>query len=274
MNINVKNISAAELLIEIEGVIGIDEKYQFSDSQDDTRVATYERFRQTIENISDQVRKIRVNIRSTGGSVQDALLIYSLLTQLSDQVEVETHCYGFAASSATIIAQAASVGKRYVASSALYMIHNASTQFDGNAVDAESVASMLAKTDEQIASIYAERSGRDKDHFAQIMARDNGRGEWLSAEEAVEAGLADQVESYSMVRNFAREVRNFLSSLVAKVSQTTDDDGFQVPENKSILDACATATAAKDDPSIEHFSVNLTSNQSAYNRDVELFKVR
>lgn len=274
MNINVKNISSAESLIEIEGVIGVEEEYQFGQDEADTRVSTYDRFRSIIENISTDVRKIRLNIRSTGGSVQDALLIYSLLVDLSATVEIETHCYGFSASAATIIAQAATAGRRYVASSALYMIHNASTQFDGNAVDAESVAAMLAKTDGQIASIYAERSGRAKEHFADIMGRDNGRGEWLTPEEAVEAGLADVIENFSTIRNFVGEVRNFFTSLLGLNLPKDADEVLQAPENQMILDAVPTKTIPKDDPQIEHFSVNLSANQSSYNRDIELFKVR
>lgn len=274
MNINVKNLSDTELLIEIEGVIGLDERYQFGADNEDGRVSTYERFRSIIGSITSNVRTLRINIRSTGGSVQDALLIHSLLAELSQRVEIETHCYGFSASAATIIAQAATAGRRYVASSALYMIHNASTQFDGNSADAESIAAMLAKTDSQIASIYAERSGRPVDHFADIMGRDNGRGEWLSADEAVEAGLADAVENFSQLRNFVGEVRDFFTSLFGNKIPTEVENALQSTESQHILNALQTKTAAKDDPSIEHFSVNLTSNQSSYNRDIELFRVR
>lgn len=214
MNIKIKNSKENHIIIDVEGVIGEDEDIQFAGSNDVEKVSTFEKFRSVVEQINrEELESLRVNIRSAGGSLQDALLIYSLLQELSQDCEIETHCYGFSASAATIIAQAATPGKRYVASSALYMIHNSSTQFDGNALEAESVADMLSKTDAQIAELYSQRSGNDAEYFLEIMARDGGRGEWLTAQEAVDAGLADEVENHLSVKT----VMNSIKGLFAKV---------------------------------------------------------
>ncbi len=286
MNINVKNLNQHQVVVDIEGVIGVEECYQFDDSPNDERVSTYEKFRQTVAQIQNNqdVKTLRVNIRSTGGSVQDALLIHSLLNELNSQIEVETHCYGFSASAATIIAQAASEGKRFVSSSALYMIHNSSAQFDGNASEAESVAQMLSKTDAQIASLYSHRSGLPEEHFAQIMARDNGRGEWLTADEAVELGLADVVESYSSVRNLVNSVKEFFGRFFTP--QTTQMQPIEaldkVPHNlveenfadNRTLDEAPTETLAKEDPEIAHFAISLSANRSSYESDAKLFRQR
>ena len=106
--------------IDIEGVIGIPEGEQFADST--PSIATYERFREKVEKIREiKANEVVVNIRSTGGDVNDALLIYEALVGLD--AKITTRCYGYTASAATIIAQAASNGCREIASSALYLIH-------------------------------------------------------------------------------------------------------------------------------------------------------
>ena len=62
-----------------------------------------------------------VDIRSTGGDVNDALLIHDALCSLD--AHITTRCYGYTASAATIIAQAASPGCREISANALYLIH-------------------------------------------------------------------------------------------------------------------------------------------------------
>ena len=107
--------------IDIEGTIGMEEAWQFDNP--DSRVATYERFRESVSQIADiQNSEIRVNIRSTGGDVNDAILIYEALRATG--AKVTTCCYGYTASAATIVAQAASEGCRLIAPSSLYLIHN------------------------------------------------------------------------------------------------------------------------------------------------------
>ena len=65
-------------VIDIEGTIGVDESWQFDNPE--SRVATYERFKECVARIADiRDSEIRVNIRSTGGDVNDAILIYEAL---------------------------------------------------------------------------------------------------------------------------------------------------------------------------------------------------
>ena len=176
--------------IDIEGVIGLPEGEQFADSTHS--IATYERFREKVEKIREiQADEVIVNIRSTGGDVNDALLIYEALVALD--AKITTRCYGYTASAATIIAQAASSGCREIASSALYLIHLSSSVIEGNASDLTERIELLKKTDDRIASLYALRSGREKAVFDILMAQNGGRGRWLSPEEVVEAGLADTI---------------------------------------------------------------------------------
>lgn len=187
--IRIRN-SADVCYIDIEGNIGVPEEWQFDDPG--ARVATYERFRAAAARIAAlEAAEVVVSIRSTGGDVNDALLIYDALRTLPGRIT--TRCYGYTASAATLIAQAASEGRREIAAGALYLIHNSECSVEGNVAELEARIGLLRKTDERLAEIYAVRSGRPAAEFAALMAENNGSGRWLSPEEAVEAGLADRV---------------------------------------------------------------------------------
>ena len=72
------NNTAGVCQIDIEGTIGVPEEWQFEEP--DARVATYERFRDTLRRIAEiEAPEVVVNIRSTGGDVNDALLIHDAL---------------------------------------------------------------------------------------------------------------------------------------------------------------------------------------------------
>lgn len=192
VKINIDN-SAGVATIDIEGVIGTP-----SYSEDD-KVATYKAFKGKIAEIGKaNPRKVVVNIRSTGGDVNDALLIYDALKEVKN---VETICYGYTASAATIIAQAAAQGKRKMSANGLYLIHRASTSVEGNAGEFEAKIDLLRKTDERIAAIYAEASGRPAEEFVALMGENNGNGKWLNAEEALAAGLIDEITSKTKITN-------------------------------------------------------------------------
>ena len=187
--INIRN-TAEVCYIDIDGTIGVPEEWQFDDPS--SRVTTYEKFKDTVAKIADIAQpEIVVNIRSTGGDVNDAMLIYEALTAL--EAHVVTRCYGYTASAATIIAQAASEGCRQISANALYLIHNSICSTEGNASDMEAKADLLHKTDARLAEVYASRSGRAVAQFVTLMGENGGNGRWLSPEEVVEAGLADQI---------------------------------------------------------------------------------
>lgn len=210
------NNTAGVCQIDIEGTIGVPEEWQFEEP--DARVATYERFRDTLRRIAEiEAPEVVVNIRSTGGDVNDALLIYDALAALD--AEVTTRCYGYVASAATLIAQAASEGRREISAGALYLVHAAACAAEGNAAELEARAELLRKTDERLAALYARRSGRPQEEFAKRMAENNGNGRWLAPEEAVAAGLADKVveaaeqPASSLARNIARGWERLLANI-------------------------------------------------------------
>ena len=283
--IKIRN-EASVCTIDIEGTIGIPENEQFSDSSHS--VATYERLRNEVEKIKNiEAEEIVVNIRSTGGDVNDAMLIYEALSALN--AKITTRCYGYTASAATIIAQAASEGGREIASSALYLVHKSSSAIEGNAAAMAEIIDLLEKTDDRIASLYAARSGREKTTFEALMAQNGGHGRWLSPEEVVAAGLADAIiggEESAQSKGVFAKVREWLSpsnkSQTAKLP-TADINILHLPENAgttiSIIaleegqrNTKKSETMMCEDPSLE--GTTLSPNSLAYAEDIHSLKNR
>ena len=201
--LKIKNRGADVVRIDVEGVIGVPEGVQFEEPEN--RVATYEAFKKQVEAIrSIRSPKVEVNIRSTGGDVNDALLIHDALVGL--EAEVTTRCFGYVASAATIIAQAASLGRREISSNALYLIHDSVANGEGNARALGEAVALLRQTDRRIAELYARRSGRKVEVFEALMSENSGNGRWLSPQEAVEVGLADRIIASEPIRNDAAKM--------------------------------------------------------------------
>ena len=222
--IKIKN-EADCAIIDIEGTIGVPEECQFGDHE--SYVATYERFKASVSRIADvENSEIRVNIRSTGGSVNDALLIYEALRATG--AKVVTCCYGYTASAATIVAQAASPGCRLIAPTSLYLVHNSIAAIEGNVDELRAEVEMLQKTDERIASIYASHSGRDIEEMAALMAENGGRGRWLSPDEAIAYGLVDarldEGEEQTLAERAKRGVQALLRTIGLGVDEISGDE--------------------------------------------------
>ena len=197
--IRIKNRKGVAV-IDIEGVIGTPESMQFESHEQ--KIATYAKFTEALSKISAiSAEEIVVNIRSTGGDVNDAIQIYEALVDLDRNIT--TRCYGYVASAATIIAQAASSGRREISANTLYLIHCSESAAEGNSSSLARTKDLLDKTDRRISAIYAERSGVDPGAFIKLMNENSGKGRWLTAQETVEYGLADKVISKPRVSNEA-----------------------------------------------------------------------
>ena len=281
------NNSAEVCRIDIEGTIGIPEEWQFDDPE--ARVATYERFSKALQRIAGiEAPEVVVNIRSTGGDVNDALLIHDALRQLP--ARIITRCYGYTASAATIIAQAASEGCREISANALYLIHTAVCATEGNAAEIAGKLDLLHQTDARIAAVYAARSGRPAEEFEALMAENNGNGRWLSPEEAVAAGLADKVvetagRSSSLARNIARGWERLLAGIGLR-------PGEEEPADRSVLHsgeevrALQRRSAVVSDETRQRFGATVTqpcedpsygdtvrsANERAYAEDAKRFR--
>ena len=285
--IQIKN-SAGVCRIEIEGTIGVPEEWQFD--QPEARVATYEKFRDTVRRIAGiDAPQIVVDIRSTGGDVNDALLIHDALCSLD--AHITTRCYGYTASAATIIAQAASPGCREISANALYLIHTAVCSTEGNAAEIAGKIDLLHQTDARIAAVYASRSGRPAAEFEALMAENNGNGRWLAPEEAVAAGLADKVveaaeqSAPSLVRNIARGWERLLANIGLRPGPALPadrnvlhfDGEVQALHSRSAVaadearrQAAPTSTQPREDPSCG--DAVRSANERAYAEDAKRFR--
>ena len=229
--IKIKN-DAEVAIIDIEGTIGISEAWQFDNPE--SRVATYERFKECVAQIADLANaQIRVNIRSTGGDVNDAMLIYEALRATG--AEVTTCCYGYTASAATIVAQAASEGRRFVAPTSLYLVHNSLCTVEGNADEIAAEVELLRQTDDRIAEVYARRSGRDKQEMAELMSENCGRGRWLSPMEVISEGLADGVEGEVEHKQPKRKMEDVSITNLLKCIGISGDDVPDVADDVNYI---------------------------------------
>ena len=281
--------SAEVCVIDIEGTIGVPEECQFDGEP--SQVATYEKFRTQVERISRiESPAVIVNIRSTGGDVNDAMLIYEALAALD--ARITTRCYGYTASAATIIAQAADEGCREISANGLYLIHNSVCAVEGNAEVLASRIELLRKTDERIAAIDAARSGRPADEFVALMNENGGDGRWLSPDETLAAGLADRIVGAEeqparestvrdiaerIVRLFGGERResidrplpaavNVLHAPVADTAAAKSLVAFEEGQNA----AAATKTAECEDPTDN--DMRPSPNALAYSADAKSFR--
>ena len=210
--ITIRN-EAQTCYIDIEGTIGVPEKNQFENAA--SRVATFETFRKEVARIAEiNATNVVVNIRSTGGDVNDALLIYDALQGLD--ARITTRCYGYTASAATIIAQAANEGCREISTNAMYLIHKSTCAIEGNSSSLDARAELLRKTDERLAHLYAMHSGREVEHFVELMSENNGEGRWLTAEETVAAGLADRIIDNVFVGSLVPDTNDDLPADIAE----------------------------------------------------------
>lgn len=133
--------------------------------------------------------RVDVRINSGGGDVFDGVAIHTLLARHSGGVTV--HVDGLAASAASFIAMA---GDRIVmARNAFMMIHDGMTMTYGNGGTHRASADLLDKVSDNIADIYAERAGEDAAYWRNLMTEKGEDGTWWTGQEALEAGLADEI---------------------------------------------------------------------------------
>src|SRR5262249_43376688 len=126
-----------------------------------------------------------VHINSPGGDVFDAIAIYNQLKNRSGIVSVTID--GLAASAASFIAQAASPGHLEMAPFSQMMIHDGFAMGVGNAQDMRDLADQLETASNNIAAIYAERSGKSASYW-RAGGKDNP---WDNHQEEAEDGLRE-----------------------------------------------------------------------------------
>ena len=134
-------------------------------------------------------KDISLYINSPGGLVTAGMAIYDTMQYIKP--DVSTICVGQAASMGAVLLAAGAAGKRHALPNSRVMIHQPLGGFQGQASDIEIHAREILKTREQLNKILAERTGQP----LEKIQRDTERDYFLSADEAKDYGLVDQVIS-------------------------------------------------------------------------------
>lgn len=127
---------------------------------------------------------ITVRINSDGGDIFEALAMYNYLKSTGREVKV--YVDGLAASAASIVACA---GMVYMPENAMMMLHNPSGSVVGDSEDMRALAEVLDKVGENVAGIYAAKSGQKLGKVKEMMRSET----WMSAREAKALGFCDEV---------------------------------------------------------------------------------
>lgn len=181
----------------------------------------------------DASADVTVHINSPGGSVFDGITILNALR--AHKGGVTTVVDGLAASAASFIAQAGT--KRIMARNSQMMIHDAMSLCVGNASDMREVADLLDKASDNLADVYAHRSGRgDVKSWRAEMEKEV----WYSAQEAVDAGLADEVDGVASKQDEDKLAASWDLSIYAHASRTE----APAPEPLPVIEPELPVTAA------------------------------
>ena len=135
----------------------------------------------------DSGKDISIYINSPGGSVYAGLGIYDTMKFINS--DVQTICTGMAASMAAVLLVAGAKGKRSALPHSRVMIHQPMGGAQGQASDIEITAREIQKLKKELYTIIAEHSGQP---FDKVWA-DSDRDYWMTAEEAAQYGMIDQV---------------------------------------------------------------------------------
>ena len=135
----------------------------------------------------DPDKDIHLYINSPGGSVTAGMAIYDTMQYIKP--DVSTICIGLAASMGAFLLTAGAKGKRFALPNSEIMIHQPLGGAKGQATDVEIHAKWLLKTKDKLNKLLAENSGQPLEKIQMDTERDN----FMSAEEAKEYGLVDEV---------------------------------------------------------------------------------
>ena len=139
----------------------------------------------------DPEKDISVYINSPGGVVTAGLAIYDTMQFL--KCDITTYCVGQAASMGAVLLAAGAKGKRYALPNARIMIHQPLGGAQGQATDINIQAQEIMRIKQILNGILADHSGRTIEDLEKDTDRDN----FMSAAQAVEYGLVDEVVEHA-----------------------------------------------------------------------------
>ncbi len=135
----------------------------------------------------DPDKDIQLYINSPGGSVTAGMAIYDTMQYI--KCDVSTVCVGMAASMGAFLLSGGAKGKRFALPNAEIMIHQPSGGAQGQATEIKIVAEHILKTRQKLNEILAANTGQP----LEVIQADTERDNFMSAQEAKEYGLIDEI---------------------------------------------------------------------------------
>jgi len=136
----------------------------------------------------DPKKEIKLYIHSPGGSVSAGLAIYDTMQHVKP--DVSTICVGVAASMGSVLLAGGKKGKRFILPNSEVMIHQVMVEgIGGQATDVEIAAKQLLKMKDRLNQILAKHTGQSLSR----VEKDTDRDHYMSATEAKEYGLVDEI---------------------------------------------------------------------------------
>jgi ATP-dependent Clp protease, protease subunit len=136
---------------------------------------------------SDRTRDVQMYLNCPGGSVYAGLGIYDTMQIVSP--DIATICTGMAASMGAVLMGAGTKGKRTALKHSRIMLHQPSGGIGGQATDIEIITKEIKKLREELYQIIADHTGQT----IEKVTADCNRDYWMSATEAKEYGMVDEV---------------------------------------------------------------------------------
>lgn len=136
---------------------------------------------------TDPKRDIQMFINSPGGSVISGMGIYDTMQYVAP--DVATICTGLAASMGAVLLAAGKTGKRTCLKHARVMIHQPSGGMQGQFSDMEISYNLIKQLRDELYTILADHTGKD----VKAITKDSDRDKWMTAKEAKDYGLVDEV---------------------------------------------------------------------------------
>lgn len=137
--------------------------------------------------MEDAKKDIHLYINSPGGVVTGGMAIYDTMNFL--QCDIVTYCIGMAASMSTVLLAAGTKGKRFALPNSRVMIHQPSGGAGGQAADIAIAAREILRWRKTLNEALARHTGKNPDQIE----KDSDRDYYLSAQEAKDYGIVDQV---------------------------------------------------------------------------------
>ena len=135
----------------------------------------------------DQEKEISLYLNSPGGVITSGLAIYDTMQYI--RAPVSTICLGQAASMGAFLLSSGSTGRRFALPNARIMVHQPLGGAQGQASDIQIQAQEIQRLKDKLNGILAEQTGQNLEKIAQ----DTDRDRYMTAEEAKEYGLIDEV---------------------------------------------------------------------------------